>query len=1435
MKILGATVDPKKTVISVILGLAGIVGTLFSFNFEFPPHTVTFIWSLFLPMLAVQAFGWRYALIAVTLGGAVFFPFILWPTNGWVNIICVLLYAGWYIWHGYCADLRQVNARWWNNMYGAQAIYTIVFTAVLLLTFPPTFRLNPPFWYPAAATSMPSEVIAGIAIKDTVMMYLTVFASDLLLNAPLIRRALGLPLSQGMRHYSKVVISSVLFGIVAMTLFFAFERFLFRHELSKDIGQLVAGDIQRLALLIVLLSVVAGFNLARYVGKRVEAEDEIRTSEERFRAVYNSVNDAIFIHDPETGAILDINMKACEMTGYTREEMMRMDIGMLSAGERSIKQKEALDRIVQAAEGRPQLFEWMAKRKDGHLFWVEVNMRLADIGGVDRVLVVVRDITERKRAEEALRESEERFRSLSDSSLEGIMIHDRGEILDANLAFARLFGYGLPEEIIGKNAFELILTPESRARIQQRIERREIGPLEVTCVRKDGSIFTAETDSRRLKYLGHEARLVSFRDITERKHTEEELRESEQRYRTLFESAGDAILLMQGDRFIDCNSRTLEMFGCTREEIIGATPYRFSPAVQPDGRESKEKAFEKIHAAMDGQPQLFEWKHLMRDGTLFDAEVTLNRIELASGLHIQAIVRDVSERKRAEKTLQLQARFQGLLMNISTKYINIPLEAVERSIIASLGEMAEFVGADRAYVFNYDFLEQTTSVVHEWHGEGLEPRFPAFQAISLATVPDWDVERHRRGEAIWIADITALPSGRLKELMQGSGAKTHFSVPLMDQKECIGFVGFTWTKHRHDLADYEQRLLHVFGNMLVNIRLRMRSEEELQVRAQLLDKANDSFFLLDQDGRILYANETACRSRGYSREEMGCLNIRDLLPSDLRTTVAKRISEIFVKGEVVFEGAHIRKDNVVFPVESSVRATEINRQKYLISIVRDITERKQADEALRDSEARFRSLFENAPLAISISRGGTTIYVNQKYLELYGFQTVDELIGRPIFDQWAPESREIVRERAQKRARGEQVPSEYEGMGQRKDGSVFPVHIAVKTITLPDGPAFMAFLWDITERKGAEEEREKLIVEIRQALTDVSRSKKEWQDTFDSITELISIHDREFNIIKANRAVADYFGTDVRHVVAAKCYEIFHCRDAPSPSCPCMMTIKDEQARREDFVDPGTKRTFGVSTFPYTSPDGKSIGAIRIARDITDERDKEMRLIMAERLASLGQMASGIAHEINNPLASISGCAEGLLDDVGRQVYDQARFDRYLKIILEEVARCKVITGSMLSFVRKAAAERKPVDINALLSKTLELIRIQGRLAMVSVAAKYQKDLPNVRGNEGELLQVLLSVVTNALDAMENSGTLTIVTRAEGGAVFAEITDTGPGIAVEHLNRIFDPFFTTRTDRGGTGLGLPIAKKIISNHNGDITVASEPGKGATFRITLPRE
>jgi PAS domain S-box-containing protein len=380
----------------------------------------------------------------------------------------------------------------------------------------------------------------------------------------------------------------------------------------------------------------------------------------------------------------------------------------------------------------------------------------------------------------------------------------------------------------------------------------------------------------------------------------------------------------------------------------------------------------------------------------------------------------------------------------------------------------------------------------------------------------------------------------------------------------------------------------------------------------------------------------------------------------------------------------------------------------------------------------------------------------------------------------------------------------------------------------------------IIERRRVENERRTLFNELQITFKKVSDSQKMWQQTFDSIGDLISIIDADFNIIKVNRAFADYFGIDLKDVTNKKCYDLFHAEGEPVANCPHVVTMNEDRPMTSEIVSAKPNRILAVSTFPFYFADAKFHGSIHVAKDITEEREREMRLIMSERLASLGQMASGIAHEINNPLAAIAGCAEGLHNKVRKGKFDPELFDNYLGIIEEEIVRCKNITTSMLSFVRKTSHERKVVNIGESIEKALELLDLQGRLKHIAVVKRLPSDLPTVNGNDGELRQVFTGIITNALDAMDDRGTLTVETalvvpeaQPDRREVFIRIADTGSGISPEHLSRIFNPFFTTKAERGGTGLGLSIAEKIVSNHNGRISIKTEVHKGTEFLITLP--
>ncbi len=295
----------------------------------------------------------------------------------------------------------------------------------------------------------------------------------------------------------------------------------------------------------------------------------------------------------------------------------------------------------------------------------------------------------------ALRESEERFRRLSNASFEGIMIHEGCTILDANMAFARIHGYDRPDELIGSSGVELLLTPESQVRARQRIERRESGPLEVTGVRKDGSTFALEIDSLPVKFQGRDARRVTCRDITKRKRAEEELKATENNYRQLIEQAGDGIFLVEGDgRFVVANSAICNMLGYTREELL---QLNILDTYLPGERALGERRLGEIRS---GANVTFERIMRRKDGTPLLVEASARRRE--DGRQ-QAIVRDITERRRAEDALRESERKSRAIFDLSFGFVG--LLTLDGVLLEVNRTALEFAGVERQDAVGRPFWE----------------------------------------------------------------------------------------------------------------------------------------------------------------------------------------------------------------------------------------------------------------------------------------------------------------------------------------------------------------------------------------------------------------------------------------------------------------------------------------------------------------------------------------------------------------------------------------------------------------------------------------------------------------------------------------------------------------------------------------------------------
>jgi signal transduction histidine kinase len=275
----------------------------------------------------------------------------------------------------------------------------------------------------------------------------------------------------------------------------------------------------------------------------------------------------------------------------------------------------------------------------------------------------------------------------------------------------------------------------------------------------------------------------------------------------------------------------------------------------------------------------------------------------------------------------------------------------------------------------------------------------------------------------------------------------------------------------------------------------------------------------------------------------------------------------------------------------------------------------------------------------------------------------------------------------------------------------------------------------------------------------------------------------------------------------------------------------------EEMVVAGEAKIFRLTAAPVGAASDRGTHAVLLVEDVTLAKRLERQMLLTERLTTAGRLAAGVAHELNNPLATIAGCAESLHGRLGEgdpsALSEPDEFRHYLRLIEEEAYRCKDITGSLLQFVRDPGIQRSATDLNGVVLKAAELLAHQSRFSRSRVLTELDADLPSVAVNEGQLRQVCLGLASNALEAMDGRGALIIRSRHGHGEVTIELEDEGPGIPPENLTRIFDPFFTTKPPGQGTGLGLAIAQGIVNDHGGRIEVSSVVGKGSVFRVVLP--
>jgi PAS domain S-box-containing protein len=614
----------------------------------------------------------------------------------------------------------------------------------------------------------------------------------------------------------------------------------------------------------------------------------------------------------------------------------------------------------------------------------------------------------------------------------------------------------------------------------------------------------------------------------------------------------------------------------------------------------------------------------------------------------------------------------------------------------------------------------------------------------------------------------------------------------------------------------------------------------------LFEEAQDGIALADAEtGEIVDCNQALCRMTERDKSELLGQPQRILHPQH---QLENEHSSSFLSHKTGDPGQPLEdnllsKSGKMIPVEIRASRVQMNGRDYLHGIFRDITERKQAEEALLESEKRYREFFATSHDCVFITTmKGQWIDFNDAALDMFGYDRRMELSQVPISSLYvSQEERSALLSLIEKQGYVKEQPVRL----RRRDGAIINALITAVFRQNADGSGreYYGTIRDITERKRSEEA--------------LKESENKYRLLADNVDDVIFVLDMNLNYTYVSPSVKMLRGYEPAEVLKQPSIEtltpsswdlamrtlaeIIDLEKSGRRDVPISQTLQLEMMRKN-----GTAVWTEVKFSFIRDEDQQLVGILGVTRDITERKQaeeellntlKQLRetkdfLIQSEKLAAMGQLSAGVAHEILNPINIISMKIQ--LMDMTETLTDEAKAD--LLVCKEQIAKVANITKGMSQFARVSGKQIVPCDLNQLTDHVLTLIAPRLRVENVGTAIQYQPDLPLIQMDKDKMEQVILNVISNALDAMHNKEekTLRISTEFKGANVVGlVISDNGTGIAPEILNKIFDPFFTTKESGEGTGLGLSISYGIIRDHAGNIWSEGNEWGGTSFFIELP--
>lgn len=838
--------------------------------------------------------------------------------------------------------------------------------------------------------------------------------------------------------------------------------------------------------------------------KHGDAGGGLNESEALFRAIFDNATDGISLVEVEGTKILLGNAAFCQMLGYTPNEIKGMLVQAIHPEEELIAIMSEFMRLAGQKGGLAENIP--VKRKDGHVFIADITVAYLEIGGKRYQAGFFRDVTERKQTERLLRQREADFMAIIEHAPIAKIVtgSDDKAVILMNQRFTELLGYTV-EDVPNAECWWPLAYPDAQyremvktewtSRVEQAMQScGRIVPMETTVTCKDGT-------KRYIRFsfvsLGNK-NIITCEDLTANKIMEGALRESEARYRSIFNAVDDIIFSVESDGTLASISPSFErLTGWLPSEWIGK---HFSPLVYPGDQARVQALFERL-LAREVIPA-FPMRLMRKEGTYLDAEIKSVAIGHGESVAVFGILRDITERKRAEEIIFRRLTYENLLSRISS--MALAADNLHDFLEQSIALIGEVMAVSRSYLFEHRHETDTMDNTHEWCAPGIAPHKENNQEVSSNIAPWW-VSTLRSGQNICFTHIDEIPDEGVMEILRRQDIRSILVVPLFVGGRYYGFLGFDeCLQHRVWPQEDIDVLLSVSRIIAVAIE-RMWVEEQVRRQQELTTRIIETIpmrvFWKDCVSRYLGGNTTFAKDAGLALPQ-------DLIGKDDFQLIWQEFAELYRADDrqvistntakLSYEERLITASGERIWVRTSKAPLHDQRGDVigLLGVYEDINEQKQLELALRESEERFRMAFQTAAIGMTlVGLDGHWLKVNRSFCKIVGYSE-QELLHLTFQEITHPHDLPSDLELVEQLSAGEINHYQLEKRYLHKKGHVVWVRLSVSLISDAQGNPiyFVAQTEDITERKRVEEEFQRLKQALEIKVTERTKALLEAQE-----------------------------------------------------------------------------------------------------------------------------------------------------------------------------------------------------------------------------------------------------------------------------------------------------------------------------------------------------